>query len=120
MWVRVVLLEKKGSGGEVGDAVRSWGWTADVPAPLKTFASGFPLVFFFQADDGIRDLYVTGVQTCALPIYARRGAQPRRRGGLHGVAASGNHGSRAGRFRGHARGRRARGKIGRASCRERV
>src|SRR5690349_24318478 len=27
------------------------------------------LVFFFQAEDGIRDLYVTGVQTCALPIY---------------------------------------------------
>src|SRR6266403_5008010 len=26
-------------------------------------------VFFFQAEDGIRDLYVTGVQTCALPIY---------------------------------------------------
>src|SRR5690349_24449533 len=26
------------------------------------------LVFFFQAEDGIRDLYVTGVQTCALPI----------------------------------------------------
>src|SRR5690349_23393550 len=25
--------------------------------------------FFFQAEDGIRDLYVTGVQTCALPIY---------------------------------------------------
>src|SRR5438874_12854172 len=25
-------------------------------------------VFFFQAEDGIRDLYVTGVQTCALPI----------------------------------------------------
>src|SRR5690349_4778805 len=25
--------------------------------------------FFFQADDGIRDLYVTGVQTCALPIF---------------------------------------------------
>src|SRR5712691_5136289 len=24
--------------------------------------------FFFQADDGIRDLTVTGVQTCALPI----------------------------------------------------
>src|SRR5204862_5435828 len=23
---------------------------------------------FFQAEDGIRDLYVTGVQTCALPI----------------------------------------------------
>src|SRR2546430_4133619 len=27
-------------------------------------------VFFFQAEDGIRDLTVTGVQTCALPIYA--------------------------------------------------
>src|SRR5690349_25077207 len=27
--------------------------------------------FFFQAEDGIRDLYVTGVQTCALPIFAR-------------------------------------------------
>src|SRR5690349_23155450 len=28
--------------------------------------------FFFQAEDGIRDLYVTGVQTCALPISPRR------------------------------------------------
>src|SRR6266496_5662043 len=27
--------------------------------------------FFFQAEDGIRDLYVTGVQTCALPISAK-------------------------------------------------
>src|SRR5204862_5347348 len=27
--------------------------------------------FFFQAEDGIRDLYVTGVQTCALPILTR-------------------------------------------------
>src|SRR5205085_4608430 len=26
-------------------------------------------VFFFQAEDGIRDLTVTGVQTCALPIW---------------------------------------------------
>src|SRR5712664_1572943 len=26
-------------------------------------------VFFFQAEDGIRDLIVTGVQTCALPIF---------------------------------------------------
>ena len=25
-------------------------------------------VFFFQAEDGIRDRLVTGVQTCALPI----------------------------------------------------
>src|SRR5256885_11156969 len=28
------------------------------------------LFFFFQAEDGIRDYKVTGVQTCALPIYA--------------------------------------------------
>src|SRR5256886_11575644 len=26
--------------------------------------------FFFQAEDGIRDLTVTGVQTCALPIWS--------------------------------------------------
>ena len=25
--------------------------------------------FFFQAEDGIRDIGVTGVQTCALPIF---------------------------------------------------
>src|SRR5699024_11360667 len=29
----------------------------------------FCFVFFFQAEDGIRDRNVTGVQTCALPIY---------------------------------------------------
>src|SRR5688572_32975730 len=28
--------------------------------------------FFFQAEDGIRDLTVTGVQTCALPILKER------------------------------------------------
>src|SRR5690606_39302521 len=27
--------------------------------------------FFFQAEDGIRDFHVTGVQTCALPILRR-------------------------------------------------
>src|SRR3989475_13199204 len=30
--------------------------------------------FFFQAEDGIRDLTVTGVQTCALPIWIRGAA----------------------------------------------
>src|SRR5690554_4988855 len=29
----------------------------------------FIFFFFFQAEDGIRDADVTGVQTCALPIY---------------------------------------------------
>src|SRR5256885_8349407 len=30
----------------------------------------YQLFFFFQAEDGIRDYKVTGVQTCALPICA--------------------------------------------------
>src|SRR2546421_8302775 len=54
------------------------------PAPFVTYRTvtafgvllsrevlGTPLItssFFFQAEDGIRDLIVTGVQTCALPI----------------------------------------------------
>src|SRR5690606_40799884 len=37
--------------------------------------------FFFQAEDGIRDFHVTGVQTCALPISTpirpRRPSSPR-------------------------------------------
>src|SRR5207237_7753535 len=38
---------------------------------LKDDSSGarFCADFFFQAEDGIRDSSVTGVQTCALPIY---------------------------------------------------
>src|SRR6266446_10468362 len=35
--------------------------------------------FFFQAEDGIRDYKVTGVQTCALPIYLES-----LRGAIHG------------------------------------
>src|SRR6266446_8309878 len=33
------------------------------------FVFCFLFFFFFQAEDGIRDYKVTGVQTCALPIY---------------------------------------------------
>src|SRR6266853_4337243 len=36
---------------------------------IKVFVIYF--FFFFQAEDGIRDLTVTGVQTCALPISRR-------------------------------------------------
>src|SRR3989442_11223150 len=32
-------------------------------------ADDYFFFFFFQAEDGIRDADVTGVQTCALPIY---------------------------------------------------
>src|SRR5687768_18032706 len=63
-------------GGEVrggGPGVLRFVWHGDwfsfvrvVPAvSFKCF------VFFFQAEDGIRDVAVTGVQTCALPILAR-------------------------------------------------
>src|SRR5258707_12398792 len=34
------------------------------------------LFFFFQAEDGIRDIGVTGVQTCALPIWELPSAEP--------------------------------------------
>src|SRR5690606_39767904 len=43
----------------------SWGRSRDIA-----------VAFFFQAEDGIRDFHVTGVQTCALPIsWRRRGAR---------------------------------------------
>src|SRR5690606_40092070 len=40
--------------------------------------SSWPFVFFFQAEDGIRDFHVTGVQTCALPIWLDGAAADRR------------------------------------------
>src|SRR5439155_10331442 len=54
------------------------------------------ILFFFQAEDGIRGGHVTGVQTCALPIYcaperagrrwsARSGAQFRNRAAAPGL-----------------------------------
>src|SRR5207248_9686950 len=36
-------------------------------------------LFVFQAEDGIRDRTVTGVQTCALPILAHGATRPHRR-----------------------------------------
>src|SRR2546427_9436922 len=86
--------------------------------------------FFFQAEDGIRDLTVTGVQTCALPIYrAGRGVYdvreqrdacgadryPAHRGppGQHPVSVNGQARTGAGP-------RAQLAEIGRASCRERV
>src|SRR2546430_5596345 len=53
------------------------------------------LFFFFQAEDGIRDLTVTGVQTCALPIYRAAGFRslaPHRRSS---PAVSATHANRA-------------------------
>src|SRR2546430_15578425 len=80
--------------------------------------------FFFQAEDGIRDLTVTGVQTCALPIsYRTRGtggvANVRRRDSAsYPCRTPAKTGSSAVAVDGapiqYTR------KIGRASCRERV
>src|SRR5256886_699072 len=46
----------------------------ELPDPELVVGRLGDCVFFFQAEDGIRDLTVTGVQTCALPISER---QPR-------------------------------------------
>src|SRR2546430_7232921 len=45
---------------------------ATMPASTRSricAGRAWPMSFFFQAEDGIRDLTVTGVQTCALPIW---------------------------------------------------
>src|SRR5256885_4311754 len=92
---------------------------------------GVTQFFFFQAEDGIRDYKVTGVQTCALPIFLRLmvavvfvdsgwnhlknpversksiGASPRFTVFLGTAEVAGSIGV-------------ALGEIGRASCRERV
>src|SRR5256885_8469716 len=87
------------------------------------------LFFFFQAEDGIRDYKVTGVQTCALPISkAGLGVMPGMRCVRHLPAgllwpAPGLSWAK-GREGNHSQGAResctVRNEIGRASCRERV
>src|SRR5207247_2831694 len=81
--------------------------------------------FFFQAEDGIRDPLVTGVQTCALPISgaAPSPSAPRRpRAGRSPPPPSGRR-RRTGRARARrpswCRNNRRPDEIGRASCRER-
>src|SRR5256885_4853995 len=66
--------------------------------------------FFFQAEDGIRDYKVTGVQTCALPISPGRGASAPAAGRRPGRPAAGAEAPRpgAGASGGAARARGAR------------
>src|SRR5256885_12209788 len=40
------------------------------PPKLRSGRESLKEFFFFQAEDGIRDYKVTGVQTCALPIFS--------------------------------------------------
>src|SRR5256885_9032523 len=60
---------------EILDQFTSLVWLVVIPAvvlellyPAADGRSEMCLFFFFQAEDGIRDYKVTGVQTCALPI----------------------------------------------------
>src|SRR5207244_7453584 len=89
------------------------------------------LVFFFQAEDGIRDDLVTGVQTCALPISVSAADT----GSVHGsgspgtiITAAGNGTIGSGGDAGAATSAELNmpskvaldaAEIGRASCRER-
>src|SRR5205085_5061085 len=65
---------------------------------FSTLKIWIPCFFFFQAEDGIRDLTVTGVQTCALPIWPDRHAKPRRlpqhHAGGYGHGSERRHGDR--------------------------
>src|SRR5207302_7647936 len=89
----------------------------------------FFFFFFFQAEDGIRDFHVTGVQTCALPIYltqvaediAAAGIQPAAHKLMSPALARRERWLLALRFAGSAALVAAEeAEIGRASCRERV
>src|SRR5215217_7721570 len=54
-------------------------------------------VFFFQAEDGIRDIGVTGVQTCALPIFAHAARLSHHADGEPGLGRAGAGGGHRGR-----------------------
>src|SRR5688500_20125507 len=82
------------------------------------------MCFFFQAEDGIRDYKVTGVQTCALPISPGgirpwRSSHSRNRSAVSKKSAS--RAASAEQSTTHAGAiKELSSKIGRASCRERV
>src|SRR5438034_3956869 len=80
------------------------------------------IFFFFQAEDGIRYHCVTGVQTCALPIF--RGKERGSAGGGAGMGAAARAAAEDGRSDRAPRAPDPRvsgeREIGRASCRERV
>src|SRR6185503_10473398 len=68
----------------------------------------YSFFFFFQAEDGIRDVAVTGVQTCALPIYGGLQGVLRTAAGVVPAALRPRLGVAPGRFPALAAARRAR------------
>src|SRR5689334_23840869 len=86
----------------------------------------FFFFFFFQAEDGIRDGTVTGVQTCALPIcYLLTGdefnaSEALRIGLVQEVVEPGQQLARAIELAQVVSAQAPLGEIGRGSCRERV
>src|SRR5207247_8336822 len=60
----------------------------DVPRPVPRACVHCHSFFFFQAEDGIRDPLVTGVQTCALPISMSRGHEGTKRNTVKSAAAT--------------------------------
>src|SRR2546429_647941 len=63
--VFLTMVRLQGAGGpDSGGAACRAGSVCRATAPAGAGAA----CFFFQAEDGIRDVAVTGVQTCALPI----------------------------------------------------
>src|SRR2546430_7876989 len=68
----VTLDEYENKEGFIHIAEVSSGWIKYirdyVRESQKVVCKVLKVFFFFQAEDGIRDLTVTGVQTCALPI----------------------------------------------------
>src|SRR5690606_39524798 len=84
-----------------------------------------PNVFFFEAEDGIRDFHVTGVQTCALPICRiKPGPTPATEmsgdSGRPGTAASTAATPSVQQLLQPDLKHALQAQIGRASCRERV
>src|SRR5687768_6740880 len=90
---------------------------------VLSFRACFFYYFFFQAEDGIRDVAVTGVQTCALPIWRPSRHRPRRaRHRLHRRGRARDHGRAARRAAGAGQlldVRRARPRSRRAGARVR-
>src|SRR2546429_5312230 len=68
---KLVLTAAANSSWSLYDWRLTCGLVSDLPlvsTASRSLSKASANIFFFQAEDGIRDVAVTGVQTCALPI----------------------------------------------------